>query len=246
MYKKSYLPPKSQEWGRSLEDEINENIRLNKLDEINLQNDLKQINSSIFLMNRNKNDLVLQQNLLEAQQMDLENQADYLESLVTYYSLSPDIVSTNITGYQGIDVGSFQSDLIEFDRDSTAIFNVQGDAYSLVRDYPFNKPFNSRQVYPAVLFSGGVIIYRRISPGNEVIYRTFGMGRDKGVSLDGSFSDTWWQDGAIVFRAKLHGKLSVNLEPGSYRVQVSFLVIMPCDSGYAQTSNRSLSISIIS
>jgi hypothetical protein len=91
MYKKSYLAPQSQPWGRAIEQEINETSALISQNKINSDNELRQMGSTVSLLNRNKNQLVLQQTSLEAQQ-------DYLETLDTYTTSSPSVITINGTG----------------------------------------------------------------------------------------------------------------------------------------------------
>ena len=75
VYPQSYLTPKSQPWGRSVDKrlhDIEDSVRLNAL---NTNNNLKQLNSSVDLLGR--------------QQSELEAQQDYLATFTSYISSDP-------------------------------------------------------------------------------------------------------------------------------------------------------------
>jgi hypothetical protein len=84
VYPQSYLTPKSQPWGRAVDKRLHDvdaSVRLNAL---NTNNNLKQLNSSVDLLGR--------------QQSELEAQQAYLATFKTYVSTSPGTSSTSTTG----------------------------------------------------------------------------------------------------------------------------------------------------
>lgn len=80
-FPQSNLPPKSQPWGRQVEKAVTTNISNARSAGIATNNNLKQINSSINLLQR-------QQNTLQQNQETLIEQQDFLSGLQTYASSS--------------------------------------------------------------------------------------------------------------------------------------------------------------
>jgi hypothetical protein len=172
MYKKSNLSPLSQPWGREVETQINETSELTRLNEINLYNDLSQLKSTFSLMNRNKNDLVLQQNSLQAQQLQLEAQADYLQSFYSSFSTSPDTATISGSGSGFVTLKNFQNfmaiqrpctvmatysfDLITNDYNIASTLAEQVGAV-LYTNYPFGPIVYSKYIVPRTRFTQKIV-----------------------------------------------------------------------------------------
>lgn len=88
MNKKSYLPPESQPWARSIELEAVGNAELIKLNKINVDNELYQIKPVVSLLTRRKNEI-------DAQFSVVEERGEYLSTLQTYTTSSPGAVTVN-------------------------------------------------------------------------------------------------------------------------------------------------------
>lgn len=88
MNKKSYLPSDSQPWARELEKEINDTSDVIRLNKINSDNELYQLKSSVSQLNKINNQLMLQDEAISAQ-------GEYLSTLRTYVTTSPEAVTIN-------------------------------------------------------------------------------------------------------------------------------------------------------
>jgi hypothetical protein len=112
VYPQSYLPPKSQPWGRSIESELINNREALRLNNLNTENNLKQLNSNIELVSR--------------QQLELESQQNYLSSFKTYLVQSlPEESAQNVTTpevtYKSINLS------FVLDRQATLLVSAKAD-----------------------------------------------------------------------------------------------------------------------
>jgi hypothetical protein len=248
MYKKSYLSPQSQEWGRALEASIDEYSEFSRLDRVNSENDLKQIGSSVSLMNKNKNNLVLQQTSLEAQQIQLESQQiqlegqqKYLESFKTYYIFNPSMVSTTNTSGQ-VTLGDLRSTAISTGRTGQITVRIESsaDLYSTVTDFPGGNPLNFQSTYPntnsysslADLWAGAPLGYTE--------------EESEALQIIDVAGTTWWIP-ATITRNAVVGKTHIAKFNGGTipPIRAIWQVWMNCHSGYTSLSNRTLTISVI-
>lgn len=88
-FPQSNLPPKSQPWGRGIENTVASNISNVRSAAVATNNNLKQINSSINLLQR-------QQDTLAQNQASLATQQAYLNSFVSYLSENNTSQSTSL------------------------------------------------------------------------------------------------------------------------------------------------------
>jgi hypothetical protein len=95
-FPQSNLSPKSQPWGRNIENSISNLASSVRLNNSNIGNNLKQINSTVNLLNRQQENLLENQEILLDNQEGLIAQQEYFATFKTYISTSSTFASSSV------------------------------------------------------------------------------------------------------------------------------------------------------
>lgn len=218
MNKKSYLPADSQPWARAIEQEVNDTSELIRLNKINSDNELHQINSTISLLTRNKNELIVQQSNLQAQQ-------NYLNTLNTYSTSSPNTVTVNGNN-NGTYVGlkNIATGLFYVSRPATVLLSASCDVFT-----------SSHPDYSANL---AITQYSSSNMSNIIYYNSIDFNRQTDEFGNFVYTGSLNSDNRHEYIFKL-------ASPGWVFGQMSITTYMPGIGQYVTASNALLSISVI-
>lgn len=211
----SYLPPKSQPWGRNIEHSISNVEQQVRINASNTDNNLKQLNSSINVLSQ-------QQTALEAQQTALTDQQNRLAAFKTYSSTNASIVTSG-TLNSVVNLRTLSTSFtLPYAAKVLISINSNGAVYGLKYATASN---------PTLRLTSNIVV-----DGSYQNSGSYGGGITASVSA--GYVSQQWEGPAYLNKI-------VNLSAGSHSVSGNWGSYVYGDSGYASISESVVTVQVI-